>query len=349
MISLTDAGCRAERTGPPVLSRRQVLLAAAGAAGCGTVASSSDAKSPPVNLPQPEPLSGGARSSLTILTWNIFMMPKWICESPNNDQRAAAIAQELLARDFDILCFQKAFDGSARGVLERELGARYPHRFGPANNSFSLRINSGVWVLSRLPLAEYQQIQFHMCGGVECFSRKGAIRLTGSWAGQKFYLVTTHLQGEEGPRFTDKNQRIRNEQMEVIRDRLVRPAVEPGVPIFICGDFGTPRFDDALKHETQAYRRMLSNFRAQNGREFRITLDDSLADNDLASDNTGRKNELDYVMIRANDCELTVERERHIFRRTGWDSSGKNRRDLSYRYAVSAAIEFQKVKAASTG
>jgi len=94
---------------------------------------------------------------------------------------------------------------------------------------------------------------------------------------------------------------------------------------------------------------MLSNFRAENGREFRVTLDDSLADNDLASDNTGRKNELDYVMIRANDCELTVERERHIFRRTGWDSSGKNRRDLSYRYAVSAAIQFRAAKAESTG
>ena len=40
-------------------------------------------------------------------------------------------------------------------------------------------------MLSRLPLTDYQQIQFHKCGGVECFSRKGAIRLTGTWAGQK--------------------------------------------------------------------------------------------------------------------------------------------------------------------
>jgi len=54
-------------------------------------------------------------------------------------------------------------------------------------------------------------------------------------------------------------------------------------------------------------------------------------------------------MIRANDCELTVERQRHIFRRIGWDSSGKNRQDLSYRYAVSASIEFRAAKAASTG
>src|SRR5262249_19927258 len=161
MISSTDAGCRTERPRMAALSRRQVLLAAAGAAGCSTVPSSSDTKSPPVISPQPEQPSDGARSSLTLLTWNIFMMPSWTCESPTNDERAAAIAKELLDRDFDILCFQKAFDGSARGVLERALAVRYPYRFGPANNSFSLRINSGVWVLSRLPLTDYQQIQFH--------------------------------------------------------------------------------------------------------------------------------------------------------------------------------------------
>ncbi len=333
----------------PALSRRQVLLAAAGAAACSTVANSSDTAPSLPNLSQPERAPSSSRSSLSILTWNIFMMPSWIRESPNNDERAAAIAAELLACDFDILCFQKAFDRSARGVLERELAARYPYRFGPANNSCSLRINSGVWVLSQFPLVDYQEIQFHKCGGIECFSRKGAIRLTGSWAGQKFQLVTTHLQGEERPRFTDKNQRIRNVQMEDIRDRLVRPAVEPGVPFFVCGDFGTPRFDDTWTRETHDYRRMLSVFRAENGREARVTLDDSIADNDLASDNTGRKNELDYVLVRANDCELTVQRERRIFRRTGWDSSGKNRQDLSYRYAVSAAIALRTTKADSPG
>jgi sphingomyelin phosphodiesterase len=281
---------------------------------------------------------------MKLLTWNIFMMPSWIHQSPDNEPRAAAIAAELLAQDFDVICFQKAFDRSARAVLEKALAARYPHRFGPANNSCSLRINSGVWVLSRLPLSDYREIQFRKCGGIECFSRKGAIRLTGSWAGQKFHLVGTHLQGEETPHFTEKNQRIRNAQMEDIRNRLVTPSVEPGVPFIICGDFGTPRFDDALKHETPEYRRMLSTFRAENGGEARITLDDSIADNDLAGDNTGRKNELDYVLIRSNGCELDVQRERRVFRQQGWDRSARNRRDLSYRFAVSATIGLQAAR-----
>ena len=316
-------------------SRRQLLLAAAGAAACRTTPSS------PLNLGPYEPIVTSGCSTVKILTWNIFMMPSWIHQSPDNDERAAAIGAELLAHDFDILCFQKAFDRSARSVLENALGVRYPHRFGPANNSCSLRINSGVWVLSRLPLSDYREIQFRKCGGIECFSRKGAIRLTGSCGGQKFHLVSTHLQGEETPHFTEKNQRIRDAQMEDIRNRLVNPVLEPGVPFIICGDFGTPRFDDALKRETFEYRRMLSTFRVENGRDARITLDDSIADNDLAGDNSGRKNELDYVLIRRNGCELKVERERRVFRRSGWDKSSKNRQDLSYRFAVSAAIAFQ--------
>ena len=90
-------------------------------------------------------------------------MPRFTFQSPENNKRAAAIAAELLKQDFDILCFEKAFDAGAREVLWNELRARYPNKYGPANNGFSLKVNSGVWVLSRLPLTELGETQFHDC------------------------------------------------------------------------------------------------------------------------------------------------------------------------------------------
>jgi endonuclease/exonuclease/phosphatase family metal-dependent hydrolase len=324
-----------------MITRRQLLAAVATA---GTAASCTSAGGiPPVSTPDPATF-GACRSAgwntLSILTWNIFMMPPWIHESPANEPRAAAIAATLLEHDFDVLCLQKVFHAGARAILEAALAAKYPYRYGPANDGCSIKLNSGVLVLSRHPLADYQTIEFDDCACVECWSRKGAILLSGSCAGAPFRLVATHLQGEEGPSFTASHQRVRDKQMQQIGSQLVWPHLQPTVPFFICGDLGTPRFTDDGSHETAWYWEMLQTLRAENGHAPRITLDDSLMDNDLAIDNTGRRNELDYILVVANDCPLVAERRRHVFRRRGWDTSPSKRSDLSYRYAVSALVTF---------
>lgn len=323
-----------------MLARRDFLssaLAASAAAAC--------ASAPPI-LPvtHPDPrvydaCRGRTPSTFSILTWNVFLMPGWTYESPRNEPRAAAIGATLLDHPFDVVCLQKVFDESARAVLNGVLAERYPYRYGPANPS-KLKLSSGVWLLSRHPLDDYQEIQFGECSSVECFSRKGALLVSGTCGSTPFRLITTHLQGEEGPRFTEKNQRIRAAQMLEIRDRLITPHLEPNVPFVICGDFGTPRLDDTQCRETDAYRGMLSSFEAENGAALRVTLDDDVRNNQLARDNTGRKNELDYVLLRKNGYPVAIERTRHVFRRGGWDDSRSERTDLSYRYAVSAKLTF---------
>lgn len=295
-------------------------------------------------MTRPDPLRFDAcpkQRALTVLTWNIFMMPKWISESPSNNARARAIGAVLRQPefDFDILCLQKVFDSGAREILEKALDDRYPHRFGPANDSCSLKLNSGVWLLSRYPLTDYQEIQFSDCSSWECFSRKGALLVSGTCGKTPFRLIATHLQGEEGSSFTKENQAIRDGQMREIRDRLITPHLEPNVPFIICGDFGTPRLADTGSSETESYREMLATLGVENGSELRITLDDSRANNQLAISNTGRRNELDYIFLRANGFDLTAERTRHIFRQGGWDPKHQHT-DLSYRYGVSAKLTF---------
>jgi hypothetical protein len=135
---------------------------------------------------------------LKILSWNIWMMPGFTFQSPDNKRRAGVIA--ALKLDLDILCLEKVFDGGAHKVLSKALNARYP--YGPANSKFSIKVNSGVWVVSRFPLTELKEIQFRDCTGVECYSRKGAMLLTGSFQGHVFQILATHLQGEEGASYT---------------------------------------------------------------------------------------------------------------------------------------------------
>jgi endonuclease/exonuclease/phosphatase family metal-dependent hydrolase len=276
---------------------------------------------------------------LEILSWNIWMMPRWTRESPKNAERAAAIASELLTRDFDIICLEKAFDGGARDVLSQQLGARYPHWYGPLNSSGSpFKINGGVWVLSRVPLALVHEIQFRDSTFIEGFSRKGALLLRGSWEGKPFQLIGTHLQGEEGPGY--ENQPIRDKQITQMATELIARYADPKVPLFVCGDFGTERRDrkDPFA-ESQSYTRMLSTFRAVNGQEQRVTLDDRRVHNDLANYDTGRVAELDYILLHCAGQPIAGTWQQVVLRHQGWDGP-QGRRDLSYRYAVGASFVF---------
>ena len=293
-------------------------------------------------MSQPFSPAAAGPPRLKILTWNMWMMPWFTFQSPRNRQRSAAIADELLKQDFDILCLEKSFDGGARDVLTKALGARYPYRYGPANSGFSLKVNSGVWILSRFPLSNYHEIQFRDCAAIECFSRKGALMLTGEFQGHRFQIIATHLQGEEGAVYTPEHQQIRDRQMTQIRNELVARYGTQGVPLFLCGDFDTPRQGKSNPpRETDGYRFILNTFGGpQNHSDYFITLDDTCAHNDLAMTNTGRTDELDYILVRPNGAALRTEWIRLILRHAGWDGP-QGRQSLSYRYAVGASIEFQ--------
>ena len=281
-----------------------------------------------------------ASPMLKVLTWNIWMMPGFTFQSPANKRRAAAIADVLNNQDVDVLCLEKAFDGRARKIIAERLHTKFPYMFGPANRKLGFKINSGVWVLSRIPLYGYREIEFNKAVGIERFSRKGAVFLTGTIAGKRFIVIATHLEGEEGPMFTESHQRIRDAQVRQIRDDLLTPPVTPGTLVIIAGDFATPRIQPCSEADlTEAYKRTLATLEARNGPEHRITLNDNRRVNTLAEDNTARTDELDYIFIRDNGTNVQTVWQRRVFRGTGWDKK-KDRPDLSYRYAVEVMIKF---------
>ena len=284
---------------------------------------------------------------LKILTWNIWMMPSiriwkiniYTLESPKNEKRAAAVADELLAKDFDILCLEKVFDGEAREVLANKLASRYPFQYGPLNAQCSLTINGGVCIFSKLPLCLNKEIEFRDSAGWERLSRKGAMLLTGTFQNRKFHLIATHLEGEEGPEPTPEHEAVREKQMAQIKADLI-DELETNVPIFLCGDFCTPRRDEQnTLRDSASYDYMIKTFGCENGVSDRITLNDNLWRNDLATDDTGRIDEMDYILVKQNGIDLHTTWDTVIMRNNTWDG-GNGRQDLSYRYAVSAFISF---------
>jgi len=275
---------------------------------------------------------------LKLLTWNIWMMPAWTFQSPSNEARAEAIAAELCKLDFDILCLQKVFDPGARAVITKGLSSRYPYCYGSGNSS--CLVSSGLLTISRFELSNYRELKFRDLAGIEIFSCKGAMLLTGLFAKHPFHIINTHLQGDDTP--NADCQPVRNKEMIQIQNELVAPNVRPGVPLFLCGDFCTPRQDRANRQiESDGYRHMIQTFGAENGPEARVTLDDNTCRNDLAIDDTGRTDELDYILVRQNGVDLHPEWTRHILRHPGWDGAKEPKKDLSYRYAVSASIAFR--------
>ena len=119
------------------------------------------------------------RCELKILSWNIFGLPTYI--SPKGlAVRSKYIAEYLRDADFDIVIFQEAFTSKSRGIIREILRDSFPYEIGPANEkTFGLRLNSGLWIISKVPLKFISEIQFSYSSGFDMFSRKGAIMVEG--------------------------------------------------------------------------------------------------------------------------------------------------------------------------
>ena len=122
------------------------------------------------------------KDNLKILNWNIYMLP-YIGALNNNSERAEDIGNLLAKTDYDIIVFEEAFYSNARKLITKELGLEYPYKYGPTNpeNNY-FETNSGVWILSKLPLKLIKSIVFNNSKGFDAIAKKGAVILLRLWA-----------------------------------------------------------------------------------------------------------------------------------------------------------------------
>jgi len=270
-----------------------------------------------------EPLPAKQRE-LKILTWNIYMLP-FCSELHQNCKRAASIAQRITGYNNDIIVFEEAFDYKARKILRSQLKLEYPFIYGPANDSkFSFKTNSGIWILSKIPLRQLEQIEFKNRFGIDAFARKGAVLFEGVWQGQAFQLLGTHLQA-------NSPDSVRIGQCREIADKLLKKYAKPEIPQIVCGDFNI-EFEDRVN-----YKNMLTLLEAENG----ILQGDTQSsydeiDNQLAQRENGRKSLIDYILVRNAKAIRNIVRQVFVLKEIKMDILS----DLSDHYGIEAFVHF---------
>lgn len=264
------------------------------------------------------------KKELKILSWNIYMLP-YISLFNHNGARAKVIAQTLEFSDYQVIVFQEAFSTKCRHILAKYLAKEYPYQYGPANkNNLPFRTNSGLWVVSKIPLMELGEIQFSRCKGFDMVARKGAVLFQGTFEGARFQLLTTHLQA-------DHSHELRVKQCDEIRNHLLNKYFCSNIPQLICGDFNID-MDDRPN-----YQQMLQTLDAQNGElsgSVKVTYDE--VNNNLARNAEGKLRIIDYVLVRNEKLINKIERKVQTFYAhvAGRDTN------LSDHYAMEFSVDF---------
>ena len=276
---------------------------------------------------EPEPgltLSGTNKHKLKILTWNIYLLP-FCSKIHKNCKRAMAIAQQIPGYSYDIIVFEEAFDYQARKILSNRLKGYYPFMYGPANkSSFSMRTNSGIWILSKIPLKQLEQIEFKNRFGIDALARKGAVLFQGEWRGQPFQLLGTHLQN-------DSPDSVRYGQCHEIADKLLKKYAKSDIPQIVCGDFNI-EFAERVNYGT-----MLKILDAENGilkGDLQTSFDG--VNNKLAQKENGQMQLIDYVLVR--NLKAIKDIQRQVFVIKGY--AGDIVSDLSDHYGIEATVNF---------
>ena len=264
------------------------------------------------------------KKTLKILSWNIFMLP-YISRFNATADRAVQISNEMKKSDYDILVFQEAFSAHGRKILSVRLKKEYPYQYGPANKCIiPFKTNSGLWILSKLPLTRLDDIKFQQSEGFDGIAQKGAVLFTGEFNGSAFQVLATHLQADGKPG-------IREKQCYQIKNQLLQKHYLANVPQIICGDFNIEMSD----HEH--YNNMIQTLDAKNGNingELQYTYDEI---NNTLVKNQGEKRKLiDYILVRNENFIQKIERRIQTF----YLQIGEKFTHLSDHYALEAEIHF---------
>lgn len=267
---------------------------------------------------------------LRILSWNIQMLPRMLFRiSRGPIRRSKLIPRHIIDDQIDIIVFQEAFDPRARRLLRKRLEDTYPYMVGPANPAgFRLKTNSGIWILSKIPLTHLEEIDYKDCEGDDCLARKGALLVEAEWNGKKIQVLGTHLNAG-GPEW------IRENQYKEIRE-LVEKHKKEDVPQFLCGDFNTSKWNGSL------YSKMVSTLGVDDGpllSALQFTDDPMLNDMNFSPGKTeADRDVIDYIFLRPNGFQpASIGRYVRQYQQQ-WD---KKHKDLSDHNGILMKIVFR--------
>ena len=178
--------------------------------------------------------------NVTVLTFNVFQL-----RFKGSRRRAALALRTISQADPDIIVLNEGFNRPARALVGHLQSAGYhatPHvgGFGRGWTGVSGRprglrriFGGGVYLLSRFPIEAQHQYIYRTVAPrtTEVLSNKGAVLVALRSAGERLWLVGTHLHADEhGSRHAE-----RMGQLAELR-AFVAATVPTGEPVILAGD-----------------------------------------------------------------------------------------------------------------
>lgn len=181
--------------------------------------------------------SGLLSQEIKILTWNIFMIPPVIFKSCQTE-RAFLIAEYIKNTNADIVVLEESFMESIHDILYKNLHETYPYQ-SAVSKSGVLKLNSGVWILSKYKIEKQDFITYKKKKGSDIFARKGATYLELNVQHAKLQIIGTHTQS------LPKYRETRATQFCQLKNELADRYFQDTIPQFIIGDLNCNYFDTA--------------------------------------------------------------------------------------------------------
>ena len=241
---------------------------------------------------------------LKILSWNIKMFAGPYGWFFNQNNRAENITKALLETEpYDIIFFQEAFSYKIRKKIYSELQNIYPYSMEPNDKKVFYKLNSGLWVISRLPITLKEHIYFTNLLSFDKLSSKGAKLFSAIKNKQEFHFIHTHMQSNNEKEYMD----IRIDQYSEINNKLIIPYEKEKIPTILIGDFNISEYSN-LKN-------MLQKLNLLNGPLDGIIQNSIIGTNKL----------VDYILVKSNsyifhsikrkiiDFSKSLEKEKDIY------------------------------------
>ena len=182
--------------------------------------------------------------TIKIVSWNIKMVPKTlaiITKSARKKQkeRAPKIIQYLNNTNFDIIVLQELFDKPITKKFAADLSINYPYILSPIKEGFSMKMTSGVMILSKYPYELIAHEIFNVSKKTDNAAQKACSLVKININGKKMLIGGTHLDS--------RNEESRILQSKLTKERIIAPFINDTVPMFLAGDFNvnksSPSYD----------------------------------------------------------------------------------------------------------
>jgi len=192
--------------------------------------------------------------TIKIATWNVQLLPELyspVSKLLRKKQkiRSPKIIQYLNASKFDVVVLQEVFDKKRAKEFVSNLSITYPYILKPIKNGRSIKLSSGLMILSKYPFELVKHEIFNVSKNSDRWAQKGC-SLIKIKINQKSILIA-------GLHLDSKNEVSRNLQYKLVNEKIIKPYISDSIPFFLAGDFNTDV-------KSKDYQQMLKLFKLNN-------------------------------------------------------------------------------------